>query len=215
MADTKTTPPAKAGSAKPAAPARAPDAEPELAGVPEGVGPADPEVAEEVPPPEAKADTKAAVPTPVPTPEAKQPEPAAAAPQSTPAASTLSDGERKRLRRDLFGGVAQNEFAKAIAAGLALEKAGALDWEAAFSLACAQQQGGQSTLALTRFTDFIATYPRNEFVDDAYFHSGEILQARGRTQDAIAAFQQVVARPKSNWLEQAKAHLTSLGVAPP
>jgi TolA-binding protein len=126
----------------------------------------------------------------------------------------LSDSERKRLRRDLFGGVAQNEFARAIAAGLALEKAGALDWEAAFNLARAQQQGGQSTLALPRFTDFVSTYPKNEFVDDAYFHMGEILQARDRKADAVAAFEQVVARPKSNWIEQARARLQALPAPP-
>ncbi len=185
------------------------DTEPELAGVPDGPGPLDPVVAAEVPPPGADAVAAKTEPSLAATPES-EPNLVKTAP-----ASLLSDAERKRLRRDLFGGVAQNEFAKAIAAGLALEKAGALDWEASFSLARAQQQGGQSTLALTRFTDFIATYPKNEFADDAYFHSGEILQARGRTQEAIAAFQQVLARPKSNWLEQAKAHLSSIGGAAP
>ncbi len=174
-----------------------PEPEPELAAVPEGAGPADPSVVEEAPAPRVEV-----------------PPPAPVAPPATPEPS-MPEGERKRLRRDLFGGVAQNEFAKAIAAGLALEKGGALDWEAEFSLARAQQQGGQSTLALARFGEFIAAHPKNEFVDDAYFHTGEILQARGHAQEAIAAFQQVLARPKSNWLEQAKAHLATLGVASP
>src|SRR5262249_38317292 len=148
-------------------------------------------------------------PAPAPAPAEVKPE---APPEPVP---TISEAERKKLRRELINAEKVGEHIRAIAAGMALEKGNALDWEAGFYLARAQQQGGESTHALARFTEFIANYPKNDFVDEAYFYSGEILQARGRKQEAIEAFQNAASRPKSNMIEQAKAHLTTLGVQSP
>lgn len=157
-------------------------------------------------------------PAPQPAPPPPLEEPPPPPPPDTPVAgepalatSVALDPEMKRLRRELMSAERGGNHARAITAGLALESAGGLDWEAGFFLARAQQQGGQATQALTRYTDFIAAYPRNDFTDEAYFYSGEILQARGRKQEAIVAFQNVVTRPKSSLIEQAKAKLAALG----
>jgi CRP-like cAMP-binding protein/TolA-binding protein len=208
LADSPTADGAKAAPTD-AKPALA-DSEPTLAGVPDKpVGepevPLDPREAHEVPAP-SEAPAVAAAPSL--TPEVKQ-EPAP--PEPVP---TISEAERKKLRRELINAEHAGEHIRAIAAGTALEKGNALDWEAGFYLARAQQQGGESTHALARFSEFIANYPKNDFVDEAYFYCGEILQARGRKPEAIEAFQNAASRPKSNMVEQAKAHLATLGAAP-
>ncbi|MBC7794206.1 MAG: tetratricopeptide repeat protein, partial [Clostridia bacterium] len=125
--------------------------------------------------------------------------------------STLPDADRKKLRRELMAGIREGaDAAKAVKAGLALEAGNALDWESVFALARAQQLGGEGDKALVRYNDFVTKYSRNDFVDDAYFYTGEILQARGRKADAVTAFKKVLARPSSNMLEQAQACVDAL-----
>ncbi len=146
--------------------------------------------------------------------EPQKPDPTAPAIVSRPIppapASTLLDSDRRRLRRELINGLVAGDSAKAIAAGLSLEAGNALDGEAPYSVARAQQLSGDVSHALTRYNQFVATYPHNDYVDDAQYHVGEIYEARGRTKDAIAQYKLVAANAKSNLVEDAKARLAAL-----
>jgi tol-pal system protein YbgF len=61
-----------------------------------------------------------------------------------------------------------------------------------YEQAFADYAAGQWSLAISGFEQFLKTFPKSDFADEAQLHIGETHYASGRFQDAIAAYNQVV-----------------------
>jgi tol-pal system protein YbgF len=73
-----------------------------------------------------------------------------------------------------------------------------------YEQAFADYAAGQWSLAISGFEQFLKTFPKSDFADEAQLHIGETHYAAGKYQDAIAAYNQVIQNyPKSNSTPQA------------
>jgi tol-pal system protein YbgF len=73
-----------------------------------------------------------------------------------------------------------------------------------YEQAFADYAAGQWSLAISGFEQFLKTFPKSDFADEAQLHIGETHYAAGKYPDAIAAYNQVIQNyPKSNSTPQA------------
>ncbi|MBN1959640.1 MAG: tetratricopeptide repeat protein [Deltaproteobacteria bacterium] len=90
-----------------------------------------------------------------------------AAKEKTELSITLSDDERKELRRELFSAYKAKKWSNAIKAGQRLQASGKIDWEAQLKLARAYRSADKNAEAIDAFKKFLENYPDNKYADEA------------------------------------------------
>ncbi len=146
--------------------------------------------------------TKAETPAPV--------EETKAEPEPPSEDATMTDVERRELRRKFFELLRANDHTAAVKLGQKLRKAAPGDWETAFGTAEAERQIGQLDEALASFGDFARAFPSNVRADDARFWMAEILTRLGRRDEAKDLLREVLKNPKTRFRASAEEKLREL-----
>jgi FimV-like protein len=138
--------------------------------------------------------------------------PVVVAPTAPPKATgPAAEAERKVLRQDLMTAYKKKRWADAVRAGTKMRDSFAMDWEAEYTLARAQQAAGKMGDAAESFLAFALHFPTNKFVGEASLTAARILIQQGKKDQARPVLQRLSEEKDPTIQKKAKELLGQTG----